>query len=187
MAIVLYFVFALTIFTKNHLMKYICSILFVTAIALFSSCDKGTTNLFAVTPGDTTSKGSTIDISFNSKDLAVYDYSINGSPVITISSNIMQASSSAWNGQIVVTDYKQNQFALNLNCVNSTQEGTYTVLDNNSTFTDDSVGLHKVYSIGVGSTVTITQANYPIEGTMNLNLYYNHVMTPATGSFKIYH
>ena len=168
-------------------MKYIFTILSLSVLACFSSCDKGTTNLFAVTPGDTTTKGSSIELSFNSKTVGVTDYSINGSPFITISASILQANDVTWDNKIVVTDYKLNQFGLNLSSVNSTSSGTYTVTDNSSTFTDDSSGIHKTYSIGVGSTVTITQANYPIEGTMNLNLYYNHVLTPATGSFKIYY
>ncbi len=79
---------------------------------------------------------------------------------------------------------------MNLSIVNiyKSDTGHFKVVNNESTFTDYTRGENKTFSIAVGSDVYITHnAADCITGTLSLSLYYDHVATPATGNFKIFH
>jgi hypothetical protein len=182
------------IYQKRRLMKNIFVLLLICGIVGLSSCGNGGNSPTPVIAGpDSTSKGGNLEITFvndsgTTEHFNIIDYVKSNVAIYSLyASAIYSATDSLYHLKVQVVDYKMKQIGLYLELTNTTATGLYYVRTNSSTFTDYSRGQNLTYGISVGSTVNITQASYPIEGSFNLGMYHNHDVIPATGSFKIYY
>ena len=167
---------------------------------LMASCGNGSNDPLPVLPvADSTVLGSYLNINFspltpvNNPDATLgdvfllQDLALNGVPNMAIhASTIYNNADSLWECHIQVSDATNTRMALDVKAIGSSPTGTYTVMDNSSTFTNYKHGENKNYLVVVGSQINITQSTYPIKGTMGLTLYYNHNTIAANDSFKIY-
>ncbi len=171
-------------------MKKIFMVLLLPVVLYLSSCkDKYT--IPVPTPGDTTTNNSFMTVMYGNDTFAIKDLKVNNSPFYALYARIHRNynfTDSSWQARLEVWDYKYQKISLNMDLVNTTpiDTGDYYITMNTSTLTDYSDGQDKIYRIGLGSVVHISSAEYPITGYMNLNLYYNHAVTQATGNFKIF-
>ena len=181
-------------------MKRIFALMLI-GIAYLSSCNKDNqnTNLLAEPQMDSVSKGSYFQIKFKDmqhpndsmESFYINDLILNNQAIFTIiGKTVVTPPDSLYTARIQITDHKLQKMSLDLSLFDSSKVlvGDYKVFNNQSTFTDYTRGENKTYSIGVGSIVSIAHDGADcITGTFTLNLYYNHVFSPATGSFKIFH
>ncbi len=181
-------------------MKWISTIILIAGIVFGASCNNSSNtnpNLLVTPAQDSVSKGSYLQISFPSgtgdtESFNINDLILNNQVVISMSATtaLMQPDS-LFATTILVTDHKSQKISLNLSVTdtNKLEEiGNYYVVTNNSTFTDYSKGANKNYAVSIGSHVKITHDGPDcITGQVYLNLYYNHVISQATGNFKIFH
>lgn len=171
-------------------MRKIFMVLLLPVVLYLSSC-KDNYTIPVPTPGDTTTNKSYMNVMFGNDTFAIKDLKVNNSPFYALYARVNRNYSftdSSWQARLEVWDYKYQKISLNMDLVNTTpiDTGDYFITTNTSTLTDYSDGEDKIYRIGLGSVVHISSVEYPITGYMNLNLYYNHAVTQATGDFKIF-
>lgn len=148
---------------------------------------------------DTVSKGSYFKITFKdmqhpndtAESFTINDLIVNNKSIFTLyGKTVVTPPDSLYTAKIMITDHKSEKISMNLFLFDSTKVliGEYKVPNNLSTLTDYTRGENKTYTIAVGSIVNITHDGADcVTGTFTLNLYYDHVTSPATGSFKIFH
>ncbi len=175
-------------------MKSILTLLLVAGTLYLSSCtktDTPVTNVPLTPKADSVTKGGFFQISFNGESYMIHDLVVQRVPVYSLYAFTMASNQqdTLYIAQIQLTDHQAKTISVDLTLYNNTSDasiGTYLVTTNNCTLTDYSEGQNRTYSVSLGSSVTLTNTDYTTEGTLSLNLYYNHVNYPATGSFKIY-
>lgn len=169
-------------------MKSSFILLMMAGLIYFSSCNNKNDNLNAP-PVDSVSKGSYLQLQFDTKSFYFNDLILNSTPVYGLSAGTVSTDQfdTSFIGSILLKDFTSKQMALDLSGVHDSATGVFVVKNNASTLTDYSSGQNRKYSIGVGSVFKITvSGTYYTEGTMSLQLRYNYDTTRATGSFKIY-
>jgi len=179
--------------------NFLTAILIFTGVVYLSSCsnrDSTTTNALIVPPQDSISAGSIVTLYFNNDTFVTTDLAVKTIPIEAISaSNVYNPSDSTWITTVVLTDYTRTKTSLNLTAYrdSSSPVGIYYFTTNTSTLTDFSTGANRPYSVMDGtfggyyrSSLTITNASYPISGTLSLMLHYNSDTINATGTFMIY-
>lgn len=177
-------------------MKNIFTLIMVLGILHLSSCysvSGGNNNTVIPTPVvDSQSKGGNIQVTFINdssvtENFFINDYTLNGKPGYSIYATVAyNHTDSLWHLNIQAIDQEVSRIAMIFNGTSTTATGTYTNTSNTSTLTDYTNGHVVTYSILVGSTVTITQSSYPVQGTFGFNLSHNYFTTQATGSFNVY-
>ena len=175
-------------------MRSIFTALLFAGIICLSSCstkDDASANVLVVPSSDSVTKNSDIKIVFSNTDsVEVHDLVVKNLPIETLfASNTYNPADSTNITRIVLTDNTSKLISLNLTVNNTSMTPlgtTYYVTSNSSTLTDFRAGENKTYAIGSGSNVIVTQAIYPISGTMSLNLHYNMTTIFVTGTFSIY-
>jgi hypothetical protein len=179
-------------------MKKLVTLMLLAAIYGLASCGNGgtkITNILTVPVGDSVSKGSDVQITFNnngtdSESFYITDLTVNNAPIYVLTANtVMNTNDSFWTAKLEIVDFTTKMIALNLTVYrdSSSPIGNYWVSTNNSTMTDYSMGQNRIYQIGPGSVMNIVEAGTLFEtGTFNLNLIYNYQITQAYGSFKIF-
>ena len=181
-------------------MKRILALMLI-GIAYLSSCkkDNQNTDLLKEPKMDSVSKGSYFQIKFKdpqrpndtAESFLINDLILNNQAIFTVYGNtVLTLPDSLYTAKIQIIDHKLQKISLDLSLFDSskTLQADYKVFNNQSTLTDYTRGENKTYSIGLGSVVTIVHdGNDCVTGTFALNLYYNHLYSPATGSFKIFH
>ncbi|MCD6013696.1 MAG: hypothetical protein K0Q79_3558 [Flavipsychrobacter sp.] len=175
-------------------MKRIFALLLISGIVYLSSCgDGGNDPLPPVVKPDSTSKGDTFIVNYASlsgtpRNFLIVDYVKNNSPYYEMyASVIYNATDSLWHCRIQLIDNKMKKLSLKLALTNTSPTGTFTIPDNTSTFIDYTEGSNATYEVSMsGSSVNITHATYPIQGTYTLTLYRNFKTYTAYGQFKIF-
>jgi hypothetical protein len=174
-------------------MLRILAILMVICAFYLSSCTTTqNTNLIPpATKADSVTKKGFMQVSFGTRSFMIYDLTVRNSPVHTMTAGTMATdqNDTLWIAQIQIEDHLYKTISMTMTGYNNTSNaaiGTYMVRDNSSTLSDYSDGQNRIYSISIGSTFDITNTGFTTEGTLSLNLYYNHTYFPATGTFKIY-
>jgi hypothetical protein len=178
-------------------MKRIFALLLVSGIVYLTSCkDSANPNLLVTPAQDSISKGSYFKINYSSSpgvsdSFNISDLILNNQVVISMTANTnLVLPDSFYSAKILITDHRSQKMSLSLYVFDSTtyRDTLYYRIDNSSTFTDYSKGENKNYSVATGSYVKISHDGADcVTGTFMLNLYYNHLVSPATGSFKIFH
>jgi len=176
-------------------MKNFFTILVIPCVLFLLSCGNGGNNppLTVLPSTDSVSKGDSLLFTYNNigngtENFSINDYSLNNSPYYSMYATITyNATDSLWHLKLQLIDHKMKQMALNLTMVGATQLGNYSIPNNSSTFTDYTLGQNTTFQVAMlGSSVNITQASYPIEGTLNLSLSYNYSLYDAFGNFKVF-
>jgi hypothetical protein len=178
-------------------MKSIFTSLTCCFIVLISSCSKDSgSGIAAPDVADSISKGGFVQVSFYAaptpgtpESFYFNDYTKGGWAVYSLyATTTYNASDSMWHLHLQLTDQKSKQLSFSYDGIGVAAVGTYVAKTNTSTLTDFSTGTNYTYAISRdNSTVNVTQATYPMQGTINFTLYKNSYTTNATGSFTIYH
>ncbi len=171
-------------------MKNFFPLLLLVGVMYLSSCGNGANDPLPVAvPADSTTTGSYLTTWFLGDAFVINDLALNGVSKIQLhASDIYNATDSVWVCRVQLIDVFKDKMEMNITAQGSLSTGAFTVVDNTSTLTDYTHGQNKVYSVAPGSIINVTQSFYPIKGTMDLTLYYNHTTTystSATDSFKI--
>jgi hypothetical protein len=177
-------------------MKNIFTLILLANILYLSSCTSsgGNNSTLIVTPVvDSQSKGGNVQVSFTNdssvtESFFINDYTLNSKPGYSIYAAVTyNHTDSLWHLNLQSIDQKLSRMAITFTGTDTSALGTFTSTTSTSTLTDYTNGHTTTYSILVGSTVTITQSSYPIEGSFTFKLSRNYFTTIATGTFKIYY
>lgn len=177
-------------------MKNIFTLLLAFGVLYLSSCTSsgGNNSTLIVTPVvDSQSKGGNINVSFTNdssqyETFFINDYTLDGRPGYSLFATVAyNHTDSLWHVNLQSIDPKFNRVAIIFTGTNTSALGTFTSNASICTMTDFTAGHTTTYSILVGSTVTITQSSYPIQGSFTFHLSYNYFTSFATGTFKIYY
>lgn len=176
-------------------MKNILTLLVISAVIFLASCGNGgnDSNIHTTPIPDSSSKGGFIAISFTNdssvtEGFNIYDLMKNNWAVYALYASVVyNHTDSLWHCSVQLADQKSQQLGIIFNGTGASSIGDYFVTTNTCTVIDYSHGQNTTYTIAPGSSVNITQASFPIEGTINFVLYRNHFSTTATGNFKIYY
>lgn len=175
-------------------MRAIFTALMLTCVCYLSSCSSNDNNNTVTLPtaADSTTNTSYMQLSFAGKTFTVRDLKVRHQPIHSLFADVMASdvNDTLFIGQLQLTDHESKILNVNMTIYNNSSMssvGTYYVTTNTSTVTDFTEGANKTYAVGVGSTVEITNTSISVDGTMNLDLYFNYNHYPATGTFTIYH